>query len=178
MELPAKSDELFSLVATHPEMPVIVGIMFVVGLAAAGYSAAASALTSLTTSFTIDILGNDPEKVTIRRRRLIHVGMSVVMGVFIIVFYYISNQDAISAVYTLASYTYGPILGLFAYGMFSGRVVRDKYVPVVCIAAPFLSWVIQWALLKFAAYETGFELLIINAALTMVGLAALSAKKK
>ena len=177
MELPAKSDELFSLVATHPQMPIIVGIMFIVGLAAAAYSAAASALTALTTSFTIDILGNDPESVSLRRRNFIHKAMSVVMGLFIIVFYYISNQDAISMVYTLASYTYGPLLGLFAYGLFAKRMVRDRYVPVICIAAPLLSWLIQWALLRFAAYETGFELLLINAALTMVGLAAASTKE-
>ena len=80
-------------------------------------------------------------------------------------------------VYTLASYTYGPLLGLFAYGLFAKRMVRDRYVPVICIAAPLLSWLIQWALLRFAAYETGFELLLINAALTMGGLAAASTKE-
>lgn len=175
--IPEKTDEIFGLVATHAEIPVVVGILFVVGLIAAAYSAAGSALTSLTTSFTVDILGahkkQDDQKLT-RTRKLVHVAMSVIMGLVIIVFYYLSEEDAISAVYTLASYTYGPILGLFVYGMFNKRPVRDKLVPVVCILAPCLSWFVQWALRKMFGYETSFELLLINAALTWLGLALLS----
>ena len=97
--------------------------------------------------------------------------MSVTMGLVIIAFYYMSNQDAISAVYTLASYTYGPILGLFAYGLFFKGKVRDAAIPVACIAAPILSWVIQYELNEIFAYKTGFELILINAAVTMAGLA-------
>ena len=85
-----------------------------------------------------------------------------------------SNQDAISAVYTLASYTYGPILGLFVYGMFWSKPVHDRFVPVVCVAAPCLSWCIQWCLNHFFGYETSFELLIMNAAITVIGLRLLS----
>ena len=96
------------------------------------------------------------------------------MGIIIIAFYYISNQDAISAVYTLASYTYGPILGLFVYGMFWKKPVRDRFVPLVCIAAPLLSWVLQWCLREWTGYETSFELLIMNAVITMAGLLCLS----
>lgn len=171
--IPAKSDDIFGMVATSEGMPVWVGIVFVLGLIAAAYSAAGSALTSLTTSFTVDILSahrkNDEDKLT-RTRKMVHVAMSVVMGAVIVVFYYISDQDAISAVYTLASYTYGPILGLFAYGLMCKRVVRDRLIPAVCIAAPVLSWGIQWALKQLWGYETGFELLLINALLTMLGL--------
>ena len=94
----------------------------------------------------------------------------MIMGAVIVVFYYMSNQDAISAVYTLASYTYGPILGLFVFGMFSKRLVRDRLVPAVCIAAPVLSWGTQWALVQLWGYHTGFELLLINACYTMLGL--------
>ena len=175
--IPAKTDELFGMVAQHSEIPLIVLVLFVLGLIAAAYSAAGSALTALTTSFTVDILGahkkQDDKKLT-RTRKMVHIGMSVAMGLVIIVFYYISEQDAISAVYTLASYTYGPILGLFVFGMFAKRPVRDRLVPVVCVLAPVLSWVTQWALRRYVGYETSFELLLINAAYTVAGLFVLS----
>lgn len=179
--IPEKTDEIFGLVAASPEMPLIVGILFIVGLIAAAYSAAGSALTSLTTSFTVDILEGqkrfDESRLT-RIRKFVHVGMSVVMGLVIIIFYYLSNQDAISAVYTLASYTYGPILGLFVFGMFSKRRVIDRLVPVVCIAAPVASWFIQYYLNELWQYKVSFELLIINALLTVVGMFILSVGKK
>ena len=179
--IPEKTDEIFGLVAASPEMPLIVGILFIVGLIAAAYSAAGSALTSLTTSFTVDILEGqkrfDESRLT-RIRKFVLVGMSVVMGLVIIIFYYLSNQDAISAVYTLASYTYGPILGLFVFGMFSKRRVIDRLVPVVCIAAPVASWFIQYYLNELWQYKVSFELLIINALLTVVGMFILSVGKK
>lgn len=177
MQMPTKSDDIFGMVASHPDIPVIVGILFVLGLISAAYSAAGSALTSLTTSFTVDILGahkTQEEKRLARTRKFVHLTMSALMGLVIIVFYYLSEEDAISAVYTLASYTYGPILGLFVFGMFGRRPVHDRLVPVVCVAAPVLSWVIQWALREFGGYETSFELLLINAALTAIGLFCLS----
>lgn len=178
IEMPKESDKIFSLVATWPEMPLAVGVLFIVGLIAAAYSAAGSALTSLTTSFTIDILDagrKTPERLT-RTRRLTHIAMSVCMGLIIIAFYYISNSDAITAVYTLASYTYGPILGLFTYGMISRRPVKDRYVPAVCIAAPVLAWATTRLLAATTGYQTGFELLLINAAYTIGGLIILSSR--
>lgn len=178
---PEKTDDIFALVATDKAMPIVVGVLFIIGLVAAAYSAAGSALTSLTTSFTVDILGahrkGDEDKLTHTRKK-VHVANSVIMGLIIIVFYYISEQDAISAVYTLASYTYGPILGLFVFGMFCHRTVRDHMVPVVCIAAPALSWLLQWGLYRLFEYQTGFELLIINAIITILGLYLLSGKPK
>jgi len=175
--MPAKSDEIFGTVAFHPTMPVIVGILFVLGLIAAAYSAAGSALTSLTTSFTVDILGahktQDNDRLT-RTRKLVHLAMSAVMGLVIITFYYLSEEDAISAVYTLASYTYGPILGLFVFGMFIPITVRDRFVPLVCILAPCLSWCVQYGLAHWFGYETSFELLLINAIITIAGLYILS----
>ncbi len=175
--LPQKSDDLFGLVAQQDAMPIVVLVLFVLGLVAAAYSAAGSALTSLTTSFTVDILEahrkHDDAKLT-RVRKGVHVLMSVIMGAVIIVFYYISNQDAISAVYTLASYTYGPILGLFVFGLFGRKPVRDRLVPVVCIAAPALAWCLQWLMNHLWGYQTGFELLLTNAAFTILGLWLLS----
>jgi SSS family transporter len=183
LEAPAKSDEVFGFVVNRPEMPLIVGILFVLGLISAAYSAAGSALTSLTTSFTVDILDGGSrwegdEEGLARARRRVHVAMSAVMGLVIIAFYYLSDQDAISAVYTLASYTYGPILGLFVYGMFWKKPVRDRLVPLVCVMAPAVSWAVQWAMLNWLGYHTSFELLIINAALTVAGLRALSVGAK
>lgn len=179
--LPEKTDDIFGMVATHSAMPAIVGILFILGLVAAAYSAAGSALTSLTTSFTVDILqahkSKDEKRVT-RTRKAVHVIMSVIMGGVIVAFYYLSDQDAISAVYTLASYTYGPILGLFVYGMFWRKPVHDRLVPLVCILAPCLSWLVQWGLRRMFDYETSFELLIINALITMIGLRLLSIGRK
>lgn len=173
--MPEKSDELFGLVAFAPGMPVIVGILFILGLVSAAYSAAGSALTALTTSFTVDILKaakTDDARLT-RIRKSVHVGMAVCMGIVIVLFYLISNSDAISAVYTLASYTYGPILGLFTFGIFAKSQVKDKWVPVVCVAAPVLCFFIRLWLLKSFGYVLGFELLLLNAGLTMLGLWAL-----
>ncbi len=180
MEMPEKSDELFGKVAFAPGMPVIVGILFILGLVAAAYSAAGSALTSLTTSFTVDILEADKKKpadALSRTRKLVHVAMAAGMGLVILVFYAISNSDAISAVYTLASYTYGPILGLFAFGMMCKADVRDRLVPIVCIAAPIISYGVQWWLKQQYDYTLGFELLLLNAALTMLGLALFIKRK-
>lgn len=181
MAHPAKPDDTFAAVVDSPGMPIIVGILFIVGLVSAAYSAAGSALTSLTTSFTVDIMGAnrrmDDRRLAITRR-LIHLGMSVAMGLVIIAFYYLSNQDAISAVYTLASYTYGPILGLFVFGLACKRPVRDCLVPAVCILAPVLSWVTQWALKEYCNYTTSFELLLMNAAFTILGLLLLLKPRK
>ncbi|MBQ9466316.1 MAG: sodium:solute symporter [Muribaculaceae bacterium] len=185
--VPDKTDELFGLVAfSGGPVPVVVGVLFILGLVSAAYSAAGSALTALTTSFTVDILKYEVQstkgevedeeqqataKKLARTRRMVHIGMAVCMGLVILVFYAISNQDAISAVYSIASYTYGPILGLFAYGMMFRGPVRDRLVPAVCIAAPVLSYAIQWWLKAQFDYTIGFELLLLNAALTMIGLA-------
>lgn len=120
---PAKSDELFPMVATGGYFPVIVGVLFIVGLISSAYSAAGSALTALTTSFTVDILGtkgkSEQEVVTIRKR--VHIGMAIVMGIVIFIFNILNNTSVIDAVYILASYTYGPILGLFAFGMLTKK---------------------------------------------------------
>ncbi|WP_303633432.1 sodium:solute symporter [uncultured Muribaculum sp.] len=178
LSMPEKSYELFGLVAAHESLPVAVGVLFILGLVSAAYSAAGSALTSLTTSFTVDILdasGMEESRLA-RVRKWVHIAMSATMGLVIVVFYMISEEDAISAVYTLASYTYGPILGLFVFGMFTKRPVNDRLVPVVCIAAPCLCWLVKYFLNESFGYEMSFELLIFNALLTAVGLSLLPGK--
>lgn len=164
LEMPQKSDELFSLVATHEGMPVVVGVLFVAGLVATAWSAAGSAMTALTTSFTVDILGRKPGEVSRRSVLLTHCGMALGMAAIIIVFYHLSDQDAISAVYTLASYTYGPLLGLFALGMLTRLKPRsDVWVPVICVASPLLAWGLKWVIEGATPYRMGFELLLVNA---------------
>ncbi len=181
IEMPEKSDDLFGLVASHPTIPVIVGILFILGLISAAYSAAGSALTALTTSFTVDILKANERKTDqqlSRTRNMVHVAMAAIMGLVIIVFYIISNSDAISAVYTVASYTYGPILGLFTFGMAMKTGVRDRFVPAVCIAAPVICYFVQDWLKTSFNYTMSFELLLLNAAVTFAGLLMLSNGKK
>lgn len=181
MAMPEKTDELFGLVASSSTMPIIVGILFILGLISASYSAAGSALTSLTTSFTVDILKahekQDESQLT-KTRNIVHVAMSVIMGLVIIVFYMISNSDAISAVYALASYTYGPILGLFVFGLACQKGVKDKFVPYVCVAAPVICFFVQKWLLDAFGYVMSFELLLLNAAVTVLGLILLMKKSK
>lgn len=171
-----KSDELFPMIANSHYFPAIVGVLFIVGLTASAYSAAGSALTALTTSFTVDIVGikgKDEQTVKTLRQR-IHVGMAVVMALTIIVINLLNNTSVIDAVYILASYTYGPILGLFAFGILTKRRVRDKYIPVVAIASPLLCYILQrnseaW----FGGYQFSYELLLFNALFTFVGLSFL-----
>ena len=161
------TDNLFASVVASPGMPAAVLVLFIVGLVSASYSAAGSALTALTTSFSLDILGFDPSDASKSRLiKLIHSLMAVGMGIVIIVFNALNNQDAISAVYTLASYTYGPILGMFAFGILTRLEVRDRLMPVVAIAAPLLSFACKWALARFLGYTVGFELILVNAAIT------------
>ena len=178
---PAKSDELFPMVATGGYFPVIVGVLFIVGLISSAYSAAGSALTALTTSFTVDILGtkgkSEQEVVTIRKR--VHIGMAIVMGIVIFIFNILNNTSVIDAVYILASYTYGPILGLFAFGMLTKKQVRDKYIPLVAILSPILCFILQknsevW----YNGYAFSYELLIFNAFFTFIGLCLLTVNEK
>ncbi|MBQ3766131.1 MAG: sodium:solute symporter [Bacteroidales bacterium] len=164
-------DSLFPAVATGGLLPGIVGVLFVLGLVSSAYGAGGSALTSLTTSFTVDILKKtDDTKV----RKGVHLAMTVLMAVTILVFNALNNTSAIDAVYKLASYTYGPILGLFAFGILTRRQVKDKYVPVVALISPLICLVLQthseqW----FGGYRFSYELLLINAGLTFLGLCCL-----
>ena len=166
-------DKLFPAVATSGQLPAIVGIVFIVGLVSCSYAAGGSALTALTTSFTVDILGTagKTEARVKSTREKVHILMAACMGLTIIVFNLLNNTSAIDAVYKLASYTYGPILGMFAFGIFSKRKVNDRYVPLSAIVAPALCLVLQlnserW----FGGYRFSYELLILNALFTCIGL--------
>ncbi len=174
---PERSDELFPMIATGGYFPAAVGVLFVIGLVSSAYSAAGSALTALTTSFTVDILRcteRCDEARTARVRKRVHAGMAATMGAVILVFGLLNDTSVINAVYTLASYTYGPILGLFAFGIFTRRSVRNRWIPLVAVLSPVLCYVLQrnserW----FGGYSFSYELLIFNALFTFVGLCLL-----
>ena len=177
IENPAKSDELFPMIATGNYFPGMVGILFIIGLIASAYSAAGSALTALTTSFTVDILNAHKKEDAIlsKIRKHVHIGMAVIV---IFVFNLLNNTSVIDAIYTLASYTYGPILGLFAFGIFTRKQVYDKYIPLVAILSPALCYILQshseaW----FNGYQISYELLILNALFTFSGLCILIKRK-
>ena len=173
-------DSLFPTVATSSYFPIIVGILFIIGLISAAYSAAGSALTSLTTSFTVDILGikNRSESQVTTLRRKVHIAMAVLMAVTVFVFGLINSTSVIDAVYILASYTYGPILGLFAFGIFVKKFIRSRWIPLVAVLSPVLCFVIQLNAERwFNGYHMSYELLILNAAFTFIGLCLLIKKK-
>ena len=167
----ATGDAIFPAVTWSGMLPAsgLVAALFIVGLMMAGFPAGGSALTSLTTSFTIDILGGKEDK-----RTWVHTGMAVLMGVCILVFNAVNSTSVIDAVYRLASYTYGPILGLFAFGLLCKKQVRDAWVPVVAVLAPILCLVLDvnseaW----LNGYHFSYELLLMNAVFTFIGLICL-----
>ncbi len=180
--LPEKTDELFPMIAIKGYFPVIVGIFFIIGLISSAYSAAGSALTALTTSFTVDILEitkKRGEKEVTKIRKKVHIVMSVVMGIVIIAINILNNTSVIDTVYILASYTYGPLLGLFVFGIFMKRQVRDKYIPLIAIVSPLLCFILQknsesW----FNGYSFSYELLLFNAFFTFIGTCLLIKREK
>lgn len=173
LPMPAKSDQVFAAVAVNGGLPLVVGVLFVVGLVSSTYSSAGSALTALTTSFTVDLLDaakrHSEERLT-RIRRRVHAAMTVGMAAVILGFEYGADDSVINLVYKVASYTYGPILGMFAFGFLSRRQVCDRAVPWVAVAAPLLSGLLQYAARTCWNYQIGFELLIYNAAFVVLGM--------
>lgn len=164
-------DAIFPAVTWSGLLPAsgLVAALFIIGLVMAGFPAGGSALTALTTSFTIDILGGKSEK-----RTLVHSVMAVLMAVCIWVFGVVNSTSVIDAVYRLASYTYGPILGLFAFGLCCKREVRDRWVPFVAVAAPLLCLVLDLnSVIWLGGYHFSYELLPLNAIFTIIGLCCL-----
>ena len=177
LPLPARSDDVFPMVAVQGGLPLIVGIMFVTGLISSTYSAAGSALTSLTTSFTLDILGGSrSEQQLTRLRRWVHLFMAIVMTTVIILFARFGSDSVINLVFKVAGYTYGPILGLFTFGLITKRAVREQWVPIIIVLSPVLSYVLQWATAQYFNYYIGFELLGYNALFCIFGLLLISHK--
>ncbi|MDR0733591.1 MAG: sodium:solute symporter [Dysgonamonadaceae bacterium] len=176
--LPGKGDDVFPFLAL--QLSPVVGVLFIVGLISAAYAAAGSALTALTTSFTVDIL-ESPKKKTENQvavvRRKVHIGMAAVMAAVIFLINLLNNDSVINTVYMVASYTYGPLLGMFAFGMFTKKAVKDKWAPLVAVVSPVLCFIFDvnsqaW----FNGYQFSHERLILNALFTFIGLCLLIKK--
>lgn len=180
LEIPAYSDELFPRLALN-DLGLLVGIFFLLGITASSYASADSALAGLTTSFCIDFLHfKDKPEVTKRRQKfIVHIGFSLLFLVIILIFKEINERSVIDAVLNVAGYTYGPLLGLFSFGILTTRIVHDKLVPVICLISPIISYGISsnsadW----FNGYQFGIEILIVNGLITFLGLWLISSKKK
>ena len=170
--IPNNADMLFPSIALNSGLPSYVGILFIVGIIAAAYSSADSALTSLTTSFCVDILEFDKQEPSqqVKTRKYIHLLMSIILLCVILFFNMINDQSVIKSLFTVAGYTYGPLLGMYAFGLFTKIKVNDKWVPLVAILSPVFCFIIQ------LYFSFGFELLILNGLITFVGLLIISKK--
>ena len=168
----ATGDKLFSAIAMHPSLPTALPIVFFLGLLAAAFSSADSALTSLTTAFCIDFLGMKSNGSTKVRTR-VYVGFMVVLLVVMLLIYTLKSESIISTLFTAAGYTYGPLVGLFSFALLFDRKIKGWVVLAVCVTAPIIAYQISlWA--PQLGYAIGFELLVYNGLLTLIGLLAIS----
>lgn len=168
----ATGDKLFSAIAMHPSLPTALPVVFFLGLLAAAFSSADSALTSLTTAFCIDFLGMKSNGSTKVRTR-VYVGFMVVLLVVMLLIYSLKSESIISTLFTAAGYTYGPLVGLFSFALLFNRRIKGWAVLAVCVAAPIIAYQISlWA--PQMGYAIGFELLVYNGLLTLLGLLAIS----
>jgi Na+/proline symporter len=175
IEMPLRSDDLFPILSLRYLGPVA-GLVFMIGLISAAYPSADGALTSLTTSFSIDFLGiaknNKLDEGQKRRLRYkVHIGFALLLLVVIIFFRSINDRAVIDKLFTVAGYTYGPLLGLFSFGLFTKFAVKDRWVPLIAVASPIVCYFISdLSLYLFNGYKFGFELLILNGLLTFSAL--------
>ena len=177
--LPEVSDNILPVIASQHLGQVVLGI-FITGIVAAAFSSADSALTALTTSFCVDILemkktdNPDTERKNVATRRRVHLVISVIFVLIILLIEAIGSDSIITAIYKLASYTYGPLLGLYFCGLYTRVKPVDKWVPYIAVAAPVICFVFETVMKQVLGYQVGYELLLVNAALTGTGLWILS----
>ncbi len=175
--LPTKTDDLFPMLALQ-HFGLITGILFLLGIVSAAYSSADSALTALTTAFCIDFLNVDPKNPDSKPKRIkVHIAFSVLMFLVILLFWFINNDSVVTAVFKVAGYTYGPLLGLFAFGILTKKQVHDRYVPILGLLSPVITYIINinseaW----LGGYKFGFELLLLNGLIMFTGLLILTKK--
>jgi Na+/proline symporter len=170
--IPESTDDLYPMLALN-HFGVVAGIVFLLGIIAAAFSSADSALTALTTSFCVDILDIPKRKQESQKRTrlLVHIGFTLLMFCVIVAFNEVNDSSVVNSVFKVAGFTYGPLLGLFAFGLLSKVKVKDKFVPLVCIASPLLSVLLDInSTVWFNGYKFGFEILLVNAAITCLGL--------
>ena len=178
--LPVKSDDLYPMLAIS-HMSLMIGVFFLLGITAANYASADSALTSLTTAFCIDFL-NFKKRENLNKKKILkitHLSFSALLFIVIMIFKAVNNQSVVMAVFKVAGLTYGPLLGLFAFGLLTRFQIRDRFVPYVVVASPLASWFLNnFSEKLFNGYQIGFELIIINGALTFLGLFLIRVRDK
>jgi Na+/proline symporter len=180
--MPLRSDDLFPVIAITQLGP-IAGLVFLIGLISAAYPSADGALTSLTTSFSIDFLGlNKRDDLTEERkkaiRQYVHIAFAVILLLVIVLFRAINDRAVIDKLFTIAGYTYGPLLGLYSFGLFTKFQVRDRMVPIVALLSPVICYFLsEYSVQLFNGYRFGFELLILNGFITFAGLLIFKQKK-
>ena len=175
-----RTDLLFPEIAFH-HLTLVPAIVFLLGLTAATFATTDSALTALTTSFCVDFLGmdkaaNQNKPNIVRNRHLVHIGFSLLMFLVILMFNSLTDQSVVSMIFTVASYTYGPLLGLYAFGLFmQSKTVRDKWVPAICVVSPLITfWINSHATEWFSGYIFSVEIIIVNGLITFLGLLLIS----
>ena len=175
-----RTDLLFPEIAFH-HLTIIPSVVFLLGLTAATFATTDSALTALTTSFCVDFLGmdkveNQNKPNIVRTRHFVHIGFSFLMFLVIIIFNAINDASVVSMIFKIASYTYGPLLGLYAFGLFvKSKTVHDKFVPFICIISPAICFLItKNSSILFGDYVIDNELIIINGLITFIGLFIIS----
>ncbi len=178
--IPKYTDQLFPQLAMG-ELGPLVGILFLLGIIASSYASADSALAGLTTSFCIDFLNfkDKDEKTKLRQKFIVHLSFSILFLIIILVFKEVNEKTVIDAVLNVAGYTYGPLLGLFSFGIFTKRRIGGKLVPVICLISPLLSyWISYNSTSWFSGYKISIEVLVINGLITFLGLWMISKKEK
>jgi len=178
ISIPAKTDELYPMLALGGQFGTLAAVTFLLGIIAASYASSDSALTALTTSFCIDFLSIEKfkEEKRTKLKHRVHLGFSLLFFVVIGLFHLFNNQELIAAVFNLAGYTYGPLLGLFSFGLFTKLQVRDKLVPIVCVGSPILTFILETQSQSlFGGF--GFAKLILNGSLCFLLLWLIREKK-
>ena len=182
LPLPGKEDNLFPLIALN-YLGIAAGVFFIIGLISAAYPSADGALTALTSSFCIDFLGlkkkNWPESKQRNVRYTVHFSFAILLLLLILFFRLINDEAVINKLFTIAGYTYGPLLGLYSFGLITKRSLYDRLVPIICVISPAISYFLnEHSVNWFNGYKFGFELLILNGAITFFGLLLISEKQK
>lgn len=183
IDIPTKTDDLFPTIALH-HLGTFAGIVFIIGLISAAYPSADGALTSLTTSVCVDFLGfekneNKTEAQKKKTRHIVHLSFALLLLIIIVFYRSLNDGTIIKKLFTIAGYTYGPLLGLYAFGLFTKQKIKDNLVPLICIIPPIICYILnenskQW----LNGYEFGFELLLLNGIFTFIGLVIISRKEK
>ncbi len=167
---PERADDLYPMIALGGYLPTIVGVLFILGLVSAAYSSADSALTALTTAFSLDILEVDkmPEKKAKRARIITHLAFTILTVIVILGFRALKQDSIIDTIYVLAGYTYGPLLGLYSFGLFTGYKIHDKLVVPAAVLPPIITGILDYNSMTWFGFQLGYEKLILNGALTFL----------